>query len=113
MNVVFFQVDGILNFPASEAKAPDGSLGISEEKAKKLKKKLDEENAKAVLYGSWAKDWDFHDEKCTPKGMYLNKKLDRRGIHILDKINSEDSIDGWLVRHPNVEKYVVLEEGDI
>lgn len=113
MNVVFFQVDGVLNFPASEAKAPDGGLGISEARVKKLKKRLEQENAKPVLFGSWSKDWNFDDAQCTPNGVYLNKKMDRRGIHILDKIDTEADIKPWLEKHSNVENYTILREGDL
>lgn len=113
MNVVFFEVDNILNFPESEAKAPDGSLGISESCVKKFKQKLDSEQAKPVLCGSWTKEWNFDDSKCTSKGTYLNKKLERRGIHILDKIGLNDNIDAWLERHSNVEKYIILKAGDV
>ena len=108
MNVVFFQVDGVLNYPASEAKAPDGSMGVAESKVKELKKTADEHNAKIVLYGGWAKDWDFDDAKCTSKGVYLNKKLDRRGLHILDKVSTVEDIPAWLERHSNVEEYIIL-----
>lgn len=111
MNVVFFEVDGTLNFPESEARAPDGSLGISDAYVKEFKKKLDAEQAKPVLCGTWAKEWNFEDNKCTAKGVYLNKKLDRRGIHILDKVDSDSSVEDWLTRHSNVEKYSVLKAG--
>jgi len=117
MNVVFFQVDGILNFDGSDAKAPDGSMGISEARVKQFRKLLDGMNAKPVLYGSWKKEWEFRDELCTAKGTYLNKKLNRRGIHILDKTKDGESdnaeINEWLSRHPNIEDYYTVWEGDL
>lgn len=117
MNVVFFEVDGILNFEGSDAKAPDGSMGISEARVKTFKKLLDSMSAKPVLYGSWKSDWDFHDEYCTAKGTYLNKKLNRRGIHILDKTKDaetpEKEIEEWLHRHPNIEEHYTIWKGDM
>lgn len=117
MNVIFFEVDGILNFVGSDAKAPDKTLGISEARVKKLKKILENRGAKPVLYGAWKKDWNFDDSLCSPNGIYLNKKLDRRGIHILDKTRDGESpeaeIQDWLQRHPNVEDYLILKEGDM
>lgn len=112
MNVIFFEVDGVLNFKESEARAPDGRLGIVDSMVKELKRKTDETGSKLVLTGAWAKDWDFQDEKCTKAGAYLNKKMDRRGLHIMDKTKDiSDAVDEWLRRHPNVEKYEVL-KGD-
>ena len=115
MNVVFFEVDGVLNFEGSEAKAPDETIGIAEARVKALKKYTDKDNSKLVLFGSWSKHWDFDDSKCTPNGVYLNKKLDRRGLHILDKtkdLPKEEAIKEWLQRHPNVETYHILQNGD-
>lgn len=117
MKVTFFEVDGVLNFEGSEAKAPDDTMGIAESRVKALKKLVDNDNSRLVLYGSWKKYWDFDDSKCTPNGIYLNKKLDRRGLHILDKtkdMNSvQEEIDDWLSRHPNVDDYKILKNGDV
>lgn len=117
MKVIFFDVDNVLNFPESDALAPSGKLGIAEARVKELKKIIAETGAKIVLIGSWRKDWDFDDSKCTPDGMYLNKKLDRRGIHILDKIkddlSNDDGIVDWMNRHPNVTDCCVLTDINI
>ena len=107
MNVIFFEVDGVLNFEGSEAKAPDGRCGIAEHRVKFLKKRTEQTDGKLVLLGDWKKDWDFDDSKCTENGVYLNKKLNRRGLHILDKtknLNSiHEEISDWLQRHPHVK----------
>ena len=92
MTVLFFRVEEVLNFAGSEAKAPSGRLGVADSLVKELKKTLDEEpiGTQLVLYGDWAKDWDFDDSKCTEDGKYLNKKLERRGLHIADKVEGEE-----------------------
>ena len=117
MNVVFFEVDGVLNFEGSEAKAPDNTMGIAESRVKLLKKLVEQDNSRLVLFGSWKKHWDFNDAKCTKNGVYLNKKLDRRGLHILDKTKDmdtvEDEIADWLQRHPNVVNHYVIKNGDV
>ena len=112
MKVIFFNVDNVLNFSDSDAVAPSGKKGIAEARVKELKKIVNESGARLVLTGSWKKDWDFDDSKCTPDGTYLNKKLDRRGLHILDKtkdeLPDEEGIADWIRRHPNVTDSCVL-----
>ncbi len=114
MKVIFFNVDNVLNFPESDAEAPSGRKGIAEARVKALKKIVTESGARLVLIGSWKKDWNFDDNKCTKDGIYLNKKLDRKGLHILDKINDEmtdtEGINDWIRRHPNVTDSCVLND---
>ena len=112
MKVIFFTVDNVLNFEESDASAPSGRKGIAEARVKELKKLVSDSGARLVLIGDWKKDWNFDDEKCTQDGAYLNKKLDRRGLHILDKIRDEmtddEGINDWIRRHPNVTESCVL-----
>ena len=112
MKVIFFEVDGVLNYPDSDAKAPSGRMGIAESCVKALKKLVQESGARLVLIGDWRKDWDFDDSKCTKDGIYLNKKLDRRGLHILDKtkedLPDEETVAEWIHRHPNVTESCIL-----
>ena len=116
MKVIFFQVDGILNFFDSDARAPSGKIGIAESRVKEFKKIITDSGARIVLIGNWRKDWNFDDSKCTPDGIYLNKKLERRGLHILDKINDEmsdeEGVTDWIRRHPNVTESCVLTDID-
>lgn len=114
MKVIFFSVDNVLNFPESDAEAPSGRKGIAESRVKDLKKLVSDSGARIVLIGSWKKDWNFDDSKCTKDGTYLNKKLDRKGLHILDKIDDElsdkEGIADWIRRHPNVTDSCVLSD---
>ena len=112
MKVIFFNVDNVLNFPESDAEAPSGRKGIAESRVKDLKKLVTDSGARIVLIGEWRKDWNFDDALCTKDGVYLNKKLDRKGLHILDKIkddlSDEEGITDWIHRHPNVTDSCVL-----
>lgn len=112
MKVIFFTVENILNNLESDAVAPSGRIGIAEASVKQFKKIVQESGARIVLIGTWRKDWNFDDSKCTADGMYLNKKLDRRGLHILDKIRDDmtddNGINDWIQRHPNVTESCVL-----
>ena len=114
MKVIFFTVDNVLNFPESDAKAPSGKLGIADALVKELKKIVTSTGARLVLIGSWKTDWDFDDEKCSKDGIYLNKKFDRRGLHILDKVRDDmtddEGMNDWIRRHPNVTESCVLKD---
>lgn len=114
MKVIFFEVDNVLNFEDSDAVAPSGKKGIAEARLKEFKKLVNESGARIVLTGSWKHDWNFDDEKCTPDGVYLNKKLDRKGLHILDKtrddLTDEEGYADWIHRHPNVTDSCVLKD---
>ena len=114
MKVIFFEVDNVLNFPESDAVAPSGRKGIADSRVKQLKQLVTESGARLVLTGSWSKDWDFNDSACTKDGAYLNKKLERRGLHILDKTKApdEESCEEWIRRHPNVTDSCILKDFD-
>ena len=109
MTVLFFRVEEVLNFPETEAIAPSGRLGIVDRLVKEMKNKLEAQptGTQLVLYGEWANDWDFDEEKCTPDGKYLIKKLERRGLHIMDKATGEDPILEYINRK-HIDRYVVL-----
>ena len=109
MTVLFFKIEDVLNFPGTEARSPSGRLGIVDKLVKELKNKLDQEpvGTQLVLYGEWANDWNFDEEKCTPDGKYLIKKLERRGLHIMDKATGDEPILDYLNRK-HVDKHVVL-----
>ena len=109
MTVLFFRVEDVLNFPETEARSPSGKLGVVDKMVRDLKTKLDEQpvGTQLVLYGDWAEDWDFNEEKCTPDGKYLNKKLERRGLHIMDKAIGEDPVSSYIQRK-HIEHHAVL-----
>ena len=87
-------------------------MGIAESSLREFKKLVTESGARIVLIGDWRKDWDFDDSKCTLDGKYLNKKLNKTGLHILDKTNDEmedeEAYADWMRRHPNVTDSCIL-----
>ena len=109
MTVLFFRVEDVLNFPETEAMAPSGRLGVVDRLVKELKIKLEEQpvGTQLVLYGDWANDWNFNEEKCTADGKYLIKKLERRGLHIMDKATGEDPVLEYIQKK-HVDHYFVM-----
>lgn len=109
MTVLFFRVEDVLNFPETDARAPSGKLGVVDRLVKDMKHKLEEQpvGTQLVLYGNWVNDWDFDEEKCTPDGLYLIKKLDRRGLHIMDKATGDNPIEDYIQKK-HIEHHFVL-----
>lgn len=109
MTILFFKVENVLNFPESDAKAPSGKLGVADKLVKELKHKLDEQpiGTQLVLYGDWTADWDFDEDKCTEDGKYLSKKLERRGLHIMDKAVGENPILEYIQKK-HVDSHTIL-----
>lgn len=109
MTVLFFKVEDVLNFPETEARAPNGQIGIVDKLVKKLQSELAElgPGAQLVLYGDWAKEWNFENDLCTANGKYLNRKLERRGLHIMDKAQGQDPVLHYI-QNKHVDEYKIL-----
>jgi len=115
MKVIFLDIDGVLNFAGTEARAPGGCLGIAEPCVKRLRRIVDNTGAKIVLTSTWKDEWCFDESSCSAMGIYLVKKLKRHGMHILDKTkdhvdNRGEGIIEWLQRHDNVRDWIVLDD---
>ena len=115
MKIIFLDVDGVLNFAATEARTASGCLGIASSAVKNLRDIVKATGAYIVLTSTWKDEWDFDEDKCTEDGKYLVRKLKREGLHILDKTqdlinNRGQGIQEWLGRHKGVESWVVLDD---
>ena len=109
MTVLFFRVEDVLNFPDTEARSPSGRLGIVDRLVKDLKTQLESQpvGTQLVIYGDWADDWNFDENKCTADGKYLIKKLERRGLHIMDKATGEEPVMEYLNKK-HIDSYTIL-----
>lgn len=115
MKIIFLDVDGVLNFAMTEARAPSGCLGIASQPLKNLRNIVKATGAYIVLTSTWKQDWDFNEENCPPDGQYLVRRLKREGLHILDKTDDKildrgQGIVDWLTRHKGVESWVAIDD---
>lgn len=115
MKVIFLDVDGVLNCQKTEAKCR-GFIGVDSKKVKLLKKIVDATDAKIVLSSSWKIGWwKYHKEDQDQEGHYLDQKLKREGLRIIDKTTDPDcerrgeGILNWLDDHI-VESFVILDD---
>ena len=112
MKIIILDIDGVLN--CSESKSRCGSfIGIDNKKVKLLSQIVYETGAKIVLSSSWRVGWDKNSELCDSHGVYLNNKLRRSNLFILDRTKSlscrGEEIKQWIDSH-NVEEWVVLDD---
>ena len=120
MKIIFLDIDGVLNEEKSRSRCL-GYRGIDDKKVENLAKIVKATGAKIVLISTWKDDWRKTDK--THQGMmanYLDKKLKKQGLTILDKTESVDKASGfhlsrgegileYLSTH-TVEKYVILDD---
>ena len=115
MKVIFLDVDGVLNEAYSRSKSPSGCIGIDDDKVELLKQIVDETDAKIVLTSTWKRNWSRNEEMCSADALYLNKKLARCGLKIVDKtiddiFNRGEGIAKWLDVHPSFDTWIVLDD---
>lgn len=118
MNVVFLDIDGVLNNDLTAEHSPAGFIGISDSLIKNLAYLTKASKAVVVLSSTWKDEWSLDPIKITADGEYLQRKLNKEGIRIADKI--DDSLTGafrrgaaiqlYLDEHPNIENYVILDD---
>ena len=119
MKVIFLDIDGVLNEEKSCSRCC-GYKGIDDKKVENLAKIVKQTNAEIVLISTWKDDWRKTDK--AHQGMmanYLDRKLKKQGLVILDKTKSIDKNgfhfsrgEGILqyLADNKVEKYVILDD---
>lgn len=121
MNVIFLDVDGVLNdnFNTKEL-SPLGYTGIKSTLVKKLAEIVEATNAEIVLTSDWKNEWEKNAEECSPDALYLNEKLEEASLFIMDKTTDKSvglgysgrgmGIHRYLNSHPDIEHWVVIDD---
>ena len=116
MKVIFLDIDGVLNCQSSKSSC-HGMMGIDDDKVKRLKELVNTTGAKIVLTSTWKTDWQkVHKEQQGYMAEYLDKKLKRHGLVIMDKtdsnsINRGKGILDWI-QGKKIESFVILDDED-
>lgn len=114
MKVIFLDVDGVLNCRSSTSRCR-GYIGIDRYKVKRLRQIVEATGAKIVLTSTWRTHWlRFNKEDQDECGNYLDRKLKREGLRILDKTtdnwsNRGEGIIQWVGSH-NVDSFIILDD---
>ena len=110
VKIIFLDIDGVLNSDEYFEKIKELNIhGIESEidtnKIKLLKKAIDETKAKVVLISSW---------RYTRRAKELKEMLACYEIYVdlTPFINHKRGLEikKWLLDHPNVEEYVILDD---
>ena len=134
MKVIFLDVDGVLNsiddlMEYREKNSINGSIlydDISDKRLELLKQLVDKTNAKIVISSSWRMPWlrNGRPKILNPEGLFykLTKRLSDYNLtyidvtpHLYDKdirYYRGDEIRTWLLEHPEVETFVILDDED-
>ena len=114
MNVIFLDVDGVLNCSETREEEPKGLIGIDDNLVSLLAEIVQDTRANIVLTSSWQIGWDKNSSD--PSAQYLNQKLKTCRLQIADKTGKwsahdrGEGIQNWLSKHPNVTNWVVLDD---
>ena len=115
MKVIFLDVDGVLNCIHSKSRC-GGFVGIDNDKVKRLRKIVEATSAKIVLSSSWKNGWEKrYKEDQDELANYLDRKLKREGLRIIDKTTESNSsyrgegIIHWVGEH-DVDTFIMLDD---
>jgi len=113
VKVIFLDVDGVLNYsecwsrPESKGK---GTLIWDKDCIAQLNRIVKETGAKIVLSSTWRLYQDHYNAvlyQMNIEGEIIDKTTDLRNF---DNAQRGDEIDAWLSHHPEVEKFVILDD---
>ncbi len=114
MNVVFLDIDGVLNSNSFDNEKNDDRI-MDPTRLELLKELLDEVEAEVVLTSSWRTMWAPHEDLCMGSGKKLFREFAELGIYIYDKTPSlfdgrAQEIKEWLGENPETESFVILDD---
>jgi len=120
MNVIFLDIDGVLNCRHTRTRTSDGWCFVDDYLIERLKNLVMRSGARVVLSSTWREGWNQEDEtKNDISFTELRNKLNEFGIEIFDR-TGEHRIDRWRAikeymerpREDPIEHYVIIDDWD-
>ena len=116
-NIIFLDIDGVLNTNFCKDATPQGYTGIMNSRVKILSQIALENHAGIILSTSWKSAWT---RSCPKNGqadsdnLYMMEKLSGQGICAADKTDDSGfdrgrGIRKWLESHPQ-KQFIVLDD---
>lgn len=116
MKVIFLDIDGVLNSVAYDRERTSAQGNIDETRLPLLRRLVEATGARIVLSTSWRRHWDRDPERRDWIGRELSETFSLGGLEIFDKTPEIDprerpsEVRAWLLAHPEVESYVILDD---
>ena len=111
MDVIFLDFDGVLN--TRRFRTVHSGM-IDEKHMIFLRRIVETTGARVVLSTSWRIHWDVLPENRSETGWEIDRIFGKYGIEIVGKVSEgldrAKEIQHWLDGHPNVERYVILDD---
>lgn len=115
-NIVFLDIDGVLNTVSTKERSPMGYVGIQKDKVRILSTILSENNAALVLTSTWKRTWSlsFPEMSMDLDARYMVSRFADANIFICSKtVDDGDDrghgIKNWLDAHPH-KGWIVLDD---
>ena len=117
MNVIFLDIDGVLNswqYDHLYRTVIDGN--IDETRLVLLKYLVEKSNAKIILSSSWRKQWNKDTSLCDSIGIELENIFSKYQLSIFDKTpelpnnNRAEEIKMWLNQNKAVTHFVIIDD---
>ena len=120
MKIIFLDIDGVLNTPKSSSRC-ENHIGIDGDKILRLKKIVDETNAKIVLISTWKENWEGLKSRKIYQDCfanYLDVKFQKYNLEVYDKTpNRYEGIflgrgEGILayLEDKKIESFVIIDD---
>lgn len=115
-NVVFLDVDGVLNTLSAKERSPMGYIGIQKSKVRILHTILKQNDASLVLTTSWKRSWSrsVPELSMNEDARYMVEQFADADVFACDKTNDDgfdrgQGIAEWLHTHPH-KGWIVLDD---
>ena len=120
MNIIFLDIDGVLNNRHTRTKTSDGWCFVDDHLVAKLKRLVDLSGARIVLSSTWREGWHQEDESLNDISFTeLRDKFHEFGIEIFDRTGEMrqhrwQSIKEYLERprEEPIEHFVIIDDWD-
>ncbi len=114
MNVVFLDIDGVLNSAVYDRERGNGG-NVDVTRLPLLREIVEAATAQVVLVSSWRTHWHAEPAHRDAIGEELDSVFRAHGIVLADKTPTEPperagQIVRWLEAHPETERFVILDD---
>lgn len=115
MEIVFLDIDGVLNDDRSITRTKSRAIFIDQDKLLRLKRIVNVTGAKIVLSSTWRYDRDdarYNGDFLELQQAFQNVGLDFYDFTPVDAIGIRRGMEikAWLGLHPEVKRYIILDD---